>query len=329
MPLHPVHDGVDGDLHFVADAEEQGAGVLHAPFHVGDLEDAIHGVLTGGGVHRDRQQDLVLHAVYRERAVQLRYRLTNGSDVAIHAIGTEDDFGVLRALQNGGVHPLIAGRAAALAAGGVDHQFAGRLTGPRVEAQGAALKVKVPVNGVQRAAEGELHLGLRGVDRERPGLRGDGLSGRHEEDGHTERDKQTHRFHHKVSIRQPRASPLERKSVVESSPTCMASMPAKSFGCPARARMARERKPPGRSSSSIRSARNSGRRPMRRCSAWYRERSPASSAAASATACWKSRQSPSPVMASTEPEASPTSTTLSRYTALRRRDAVTPPRSRK
>ena len=44
-----MHDGVDGDLHFVADTEEQGAGVLHAPFHVGDLEEAIHG---NGGVAR-------------------------------------------------------------------------------------------------------------------------------------------------------------------------------------------------------------------------------------------------------------------------------------
>src|ERR1019366_7265895 len=108
VPLHRVHDGVDGDLHFVADAEHQRAGVLHAPFHVGHLERAAHRILTGGGVHRGGEQDLVLHAVNGEQTMQLHLRFTNGSDRAIHAIGTEGDFGVLRTLQYGGVHPLIA-----------------------------------------------------------------------------------------------------------------------------------------------------------------------------------------------------------------------------
>src|ERR1019366_453670 len=71
LPLHGVNDGVDGDLYFVADAEHQGAGVLHAPFHVGDLDGCGHVVLAAGRVHRGGEQDFVLHAVNGEHTVQL------------------------------------------------------------------------------------------------------------------------------------------------------------------------------------------------------------------------------------------------------------------
>ena len=140
--LHRLDDGLDGDLHFVADAEHQGAGVFHAPLHVGHFEGGGDVVLAVGGVYRGGHEDFVLHAMNREDSVHLHLRLAFGRDLAIHAIGTEGDFGVFGALQNAGVHALIAGRAAALAAGGVDHEFAGGLAGLRVEAQRAALQVE-------------------------------------------------------------------------------------------------------------------------------------------------------------------------------------------
>src|SRR5471030_2416993 len=79
----------------------------------------------------------------------------------------------------------------------------------------------------------------------------------------------------------------------DTSPTCMANMPANSAGCLPKARMARRRMRPRLSRSSMRSAISWGRLPMRRCSAWYRARSPDSKAPARARACWKRRQRPS------------------------------------
>ena len=121
------------------------------------------------GVHRGGHEDFVLRAMNREDAVHLHLRLAFGRHLALHAIGTEGDFGIFGALQNAGVHALVARRAAALAAGGIDDEFAGCLAGLRVEAQRAALQLETPVDGVQQAAEGELHLGLRRVDGQRLG----------------------------------------------------------------------------------------------------------------------------------------------------------------
>src|ERR1035438_5588245 len=199
LHLYRVRDAVDDDLHLVIDAEHEGAGVLHAPFHVGHLEDADHDVLAPTGIYREGEQDFVFHAVNGEHAVQLHLRLAFGGDLAIHAVGTKGDFGIFGDLQNGGVHSLVAGRAAALAAGGVHHDLARRLAGLRVEGQRTALEMEVPVYRVQQAAESELHLGLRGVDGERARQRGDGFTGQ-QDGGHAERYEQTHQFHHKVSI---------------------------------------------------------------------------------------------------------------------------------
>ena len=74
-----------------------------------------------------------------------------------------------------------------------------------------------------------------------------------------------------------------------------------------------------------------GRRRNRRCSSSYPARlpgaRPASRWRASALAWRKVRQSPSPVIASTEPEASPTSAMFSVETLFNWRDAVIAPRS--
>src|SRR6185369_10222773 len=50
--LHGVNDGLDSDLHFVADAEHQGARVLHAPLYVRHLERCANVVQPGYGIHR-------------------------------------------------------------------------------------------------------------------------------------------------------------------------------------------------------------------------------------------------------------------------------------
>src|ERR1017187_9752054 len=51
------------------------------------------------------------------------------------------------------------------------------------------LEMEVPVDRVQQAAEGKLHLGLRGVDGERPLLRGNGLPGCQQCRGYTESEE--------------------------------------------------------------------------------------------------------------------------------------------
>ncbi len=100
-------------------------------------------------------------------------------------------------------------------------------------------------------------------------------------------------------------------------------------GRPAKARIARDRSPPmpveqqhqpGHPLGAAADA--AGARPGTARGRFFRAR------AASATDCWKRRQRPSPVMASTEPEASPTSATLPRQTDFQPARAVTPPRCR-
>ena len=66
---------------------------------------------------------------------------------------------------------------------------------------------------------------------------------------------------------------------------------------------------------------------MRACAVSYARKSPCTIAAANAGACWNAKLNPSPVTASTDPEASPTSATRPCDTRRKRRDADTAPRS--
>src|SRR5206468_4051932 len=69
-----------------------------------------------------------------------------------------------------------------------------------------------------------------------------------------------------------------------------------------------------------------GRRMSRRCAVSYRPRSLAASASARAAACLNARPNPSPVIASTQPDASPINATRPRQTRDSLSIEVTPPR---
>lgn len=163
LPRRARH-GVNADFHLVSHAQEQRAGVLHAPLHVGHAERDDSRVLPVVVFHYRRQRDFVLGAVYGEHAVQSHVRRALQYHLAFHAVGAEDDFGIASALQNVHVHVPVARDAAARAARGVHHQLARGLAGGGVETDGAAFQQEASVNRVQRSGQREFHLGLRGID---------------------------------------------------------------------------------------------------------------------------------------------------------------------
>jgi hypothetical protein len=69
----PSSAGFDVDLHGVADAQEQGAGVLHSPFHVGYGELSFGGEAIGGRVNMHRQVQLMIGAVDAKRPMQREF----------------------------------------------------------------------------------------------------------------------------------------------------------------------------------------------------------------------------------------------------------------
>ncbi len=121
---------------------------------------------------------------------------------------------------------------------------------------------------------------------------------------------------------------MNRMSRAELCPTCIASVRANRSGLLWRANITRVRSLGLRSSHNISRPMRSGRLASARCCFSYCWRFPAAIASASAKACRSPSRIPSPVIASTPPDASPTRATLPRCTLRRVCMEVTAPRSR-
>src|SRR5690348_2246933 len=77
----------------------------------------------------------------------------------------KDDVRVFRAFQNVLVHLLVATIAAALAAGGINHNLASSLARRVVKLYASSLQAKVAMDGMERRIHGEINFGLRRVQR--------------------------------------------------------------------------------------------------------------------------------------------------------------------
>ena len=167
LPRYALH----GDRHFIAHAQEERAGVLQSPFHVGDSERGGRAIASGFRVDTQGDGHLVLRAVQGENAVQLHLRVARGLHFALHAVRPEDDVGVARSFQNAVMHAAVAVRVSARAAGRIYDEFARHLAAGRVEGKVAALQFECSVDGVHGGAQRVGHLGLSRLEVEFEWLR--------------------------------------------------------------------------------------------------------------------------------------------------------------
>jgi hypothetical protein len=127
----------------------------------------------------DGQCDFVFGAVDAEHPVNLDLGRTFRGYGAIHAVGNENDVRITSALQYIGVHAAVAPLVAALAASGIHYNMASNLAGRVIEMDRAAFQLETAVDGVERAAKGEVHGRVCGVELERDFLRERGYTGKH------------------------------------------------------------------------------------------------------------------------------------------------------
>src|SRR5262249_40552837 len=194
----------------------------------------------------------------------------------------------------------------------------------RLETGASDFEREFALSLVEAFAEAEVNFSVSRIEVE------DRLLGRQREGGQNEGNQRTgpqSLAPPGSRILQPSGPTAVRNPGAESSPTCRARSWANIAGLAASARRTRLRSQSVRSSVSSNSDMNAGRRARFRWLASYAARLPEARAPAKAGAWRKARRSPSPVIASTEPEASPIRTTLSRAILFNVRVTDTAPRS--
>ena len=277
-----------------------------------------------------------------------RNRSASG-ELPIHAIRPKHNVAKLRALQHVLVHLLVATRISALPGRRVRHNFAASLA-VWFNSNRAALQHKSPVHGVHRRIQRIVHLALRSdrlpatppspKPPSAPPLASTQPSPPNPKNktsatiaGNNSRTSNlcrgglqpARRFaatdHAIRNIRipiiftpQPTSNPASPQSPPDAPATSPPHAPpaiAQTLSHPtpspeSRVRAIAAAHPTSASSRAI----NAGRRANRRCAASYRDKSPRSIASANAIACRNPSANPSPVIASTLPEASPTNATF-------------------
>src|SRR5215469_2731791 len=157
------------NLHRLRDPQQEGAGILDPPLHIGNGEVKIHDPVIGGSLNPRRESDFVIAAVDREDPMHLHRGGTRGGDFALHPIGTEGDLGIARGLQNFAVHAPVANAAATLPRGCIHDDESMNGAGIRIEIDFPALQTEGTVNGVQAVTDGECDGGIDGRKMQRPG----------------------------------------------------------------------------------------------------------------------------------------------------------------
>jgi len=105
------------------------------------------------GIHRHRKGDLVAGAMDVKHSVKLDLAGALRRDFAYDVIRPQDDVGIPAALQNIGVHSLVASFATAVAAGRVHDQLAGCGAAHGVEMDIPTFERKRAVNLVCRTSQ--------------------------------------------------------------------------------------------------------------------------------------------------------------------------------
>ena len=155
--------GVDGQINRIIDAQEQRAGILQAPAHIGDGETRVGGQLLPREMGLNDQGERMAGAVHRERSENLDLEVSLRQNLPLHLPWRKGNFRILGAFQDVFVHLVVARMAAAVAAGSVNHHQPAGMPRGGVEFHRPLLEFERTVNGMENIAQSKAHLGLRRI----------------------------------------------------------------------------------------------------------------------------------------------------------------------
>ena len=157
-------DGVDINLDFVSDMEENCARILQAPLHVRNREVGCRRHLITGSLKRYVGRQLVLRPVKAQRAANLDVGFALRGHLPFKPVNGKRNLRVGLAFQDLLVHVAIATSIAAIAARRVYlDRAAGRAAGG-VEMNHSALQLESAVHRVQRRRQREVDFSLGGIE---------------------------------------------------------------------------------------------------------------------------------------------------------------------
>ena len=169
-----VSGGMDVELDFIADAKDKRAGVLHAPFHIGQNKLSFE----SGGVAADLQgygkRNRMVAAVNAKDPVDLNLRISLRQKRPGHFRWRESGIRVLLALQDVVVHSPVTPAIAALSALNIDYDRSRRRPDRRIKVNQSAFQRKASVHGVEHVRKRKFDLAIRGIQFERHLLRPQG-----------------------------------------------------------------------------------------------------------------------------------------------------------
>ena len=142
------------------DLKEEAIGALQAPLDVGDVE--LRGALPACGAEfdMDGNDDFVIGAVKTKNSMEFDVEDAGRAQNAFDGGREKDSFGILLGLENVGVHFVVTGRIAGVAAGDGHGDFAAGFAGLHFDAEAAPGDGKSTANGV----EGGVHVEIDAAD---------------------------------------------------------------------------------------------------------------------------------------------------------------------
>ena len=168
----PTCRNIQVDL--VTNPQDKSAGILHAPFHVGEHHLSFEISGPSADLQWDGQRNWMIAAVNAKGPVDLNLRTALRRETPRHLRWRERGIRVLLALQDILVHLPVARVVAALPALNVNYDQARRRSVCRIEVNLPALQRKSSMHGVEHIRECKVDLCIRGIQLERHFLRPQG-----------------------------------------------------------------------------------------------------------------------------------------------------------
>ena len=168
----PTCRNVQGN--FVTYAKNKGAGILHAPFHIGEQKLSFKVSGTPADLQRYSQRNGMIAAVNAKGPVDLNRRTTLRRERPGHLRWRERGIRVLLALQDLLVHLPVARAVAALPALDVNYDQARGRSAGRIEVNQPALQCKGSMHSVKHVGKRKFDLCVRRIQFERHFLRPQG-----------------------------------------------------------------------------------------------------------------------------------------------------------
>ena len=168
----PGGRNIQGDL--VTYPQDKGAGILHAPFHVGEHKLSFEVSGAAVDLQRDGKRNGMVAAVNAKDPVDLNLRTSLRRKRPGHFRWRESGIRVLLALQDVVVHSPVTPAIAALSALNIDYDRSRRRPDRRIKVNQSAFQRKASVHGVEHVRKRKFDLAIRGIQFERHLLRRQG-----------------------------------------------------------------------------------------------------------------------------------------------------------